>query len=425
MKIQYGNLSWSPNPYFLVLIMVLFTERLFLDFFIEPEESSAGTRDIVTALALVTSVLIFPRLDRFLKIWLVCCFLFLGFLFLESYYHYRTFFVYPHVFSKLTAVFMVPFAYTFFRDAKKKYIRNYVYFVIFIFVLHIVIIKPHVLSFESFIDTERGVTAGSLFLMVLPALFLFNRYMERSSMGTLFLLLIVLGFIIFLQHRSVWMATLAAFVVNTILIKKKASFNINFASVGMIFLVPIIIGAIFSSLVLSKNPEVVEKFKQRVEDIQKVDEQGTGNWRLQQAVSYWPFIQEHMVFGMRFAGFELPIQFYQESTGKIYFEDNTGHHFHSLYVDALFYLGLVGLLLKLAPIFYAIKKAFSMTQLSNPQISLVSYLAGSIIYGIAYNFPLYLYAFMGIAIAYFNQFNQEDQAPEKKEEIQERELVST
>jgi hypothetical protein len=424
MNIQYGHINWKLNPYLLVIIFVLFSDRLLLDFFIHPDEHSAGSRDYVTALAFLTSIIIFPQLNKFLKIWLFLVFLVLGFLFLESYYHYRTFTMYPHVFSKITQAFLVTFAYAFFRDSSKKYVRNIVYLIIVVFIAHLVFIKPYVFSFESFLDTERGVTAATLLLLVLPAIYLFNYYMAHGKMATLFLLLIVLVLILFLQHRSVWMATLTAFIINIILVKKKGDFSINFGSIAMIFLVPFVIGLIFSSLVLSKNPEVIEKFKQRVEDIHKVDEQGTGNWRLQQATAYWPFIQDHMVFGMRFKGFELPIQFYQEGTGNVYFEDRTGHHFHSFYIDSLFYLGLLGLLLKMLPMLYAITLGFKRPALDIPQISLIAFSAGFLIYGMAYTLPMYSYAFMGITLAHLFQNKKDHVIKSQEKEVLEQEVVS-
>ena len=48
---------------------------------------------------------------------------------------------------------------------------------------------------------------------------------------------------------------------------------------------------------------------------------------------------------MRLKGFELPIQFYNLETGTQIFESNTGHHFHSFYMDTLFYFGLIGLVM--------------------------------------------------------------------------------
>lgn len=404
MKIQYGNKTWNIAPYFLVFIIILFTDRLLLDFFLDPEQPSAGTRDLLTGLSLLFSLFLLFRLkNATLKLWLFLCFLYIGFLFLESYFHYRTFFVYPHVFSKITEVFLLPFAYIFFLNKGKKYVKNMAYFIAIIFIVHIIFLKPEVFSITSFLITHRGVPASSVLLLIIPALYFFNQYMTNNKMLTLLALLVILFLILFLQHRSVWIATVTAFILNIILVNRKASFKIKNSSIAFIFLVPAVIALIFSSLILTKNPEVIEKFKDRVEDIQKIDEQGTGSWRLKQAESYWPFIKNHLLFGMRFKGYELPIQFYEESSGDIYFEDKTGHHFHSFYIDALFYLGLIGLLLKIYPFFHVIRLGFKSKALTIPQLTLISFSGCNIIYGLAYDFPMMLFGFVGIALAHLDQ----------------------
>src|SRR5690606_20098813 len=116
-----------------------------------------------------------------------------------------------------------------------------------------------------------------------------------------------------------------------------------------------------SSLLLTYFPEIADKINENIANISnpKQDTTNTSQWRMQQYESYWPYVQQHLIEGMRLAGFELPIQFYHPEAGVAFFEDGTGHHFHSFYYDTIFYFGIIGVsifvIILIHPIYVVLK----------------------------------------------------------------------
>jgi hypothetical protein len=103
---------------------------------------------------------------------------------------------------------------------------------------------------------------------------------------------------------------------------------------------------------------------------------------------------------MRLKGFELPIQFYHSNTGEAVWINGTGHHFHSFYVDRLFYFGLLGLLLAVGPpIYLVIKRLRQPEPMTLEAVTLVAYACGALVYGVSYNWPDYYLGLLGLALA--------------------------
>ena len=215
--------------------------------------------------------------------------------------------------------------------------------------------------------------------------------------------------IIFFQHRTVWVAMMVALAINIILLRKtlyKVDLN-SLIPVG-IFLFFV---SIFLSLVIFSSEEVMEKINENIEQImnpvgsENDDEESTSEWRYVQFKSYWPFVEKYPIFGMRLAGFELPVQFY-DLHGNNVFDDNTGHHFHSMYMDKLFYQGAFGLIIFMLPaIVYIIMCVLKQPYLTVTQVVLVSYVASGILYGFSYNYPDYFYGLIGFAVLKIEQMN--------------------
>jgi hypothetical protein len=371
------------------------------------DEESASTEIVpiekyLILLACGLSIVFINRLNSFTRNWVIFIFSLLVIFMLESYYTYYSFMMYPHVFAKVMIYFLIPFAFLAYKDPKPELLLYTAYFIILIFFVHLLLYKTEVLSLQSFVDTKRGFTAQSTYFILLPGIFFLNVYLRDRKMVYLLLFMVIMFFILYLQHRTVWLSTLFALSLNFLLIRK-ADFSFPLSAFTPFIVIPLVAGFLLFSFVLSTNPEVVDKFIERIEDIQNVESQGTGSWRLEQFRSYWPYIEDNLAIGMRLKGFELPIQFYHSEAGIAFFDDGTGHHFHSFYVDRMFYFGLLGLVMVVPLVFYFVNKTRQKYTLTAEQLTLVTYVASGLVFGISYNLPGFYFGIVGIAISYLHQ----------------------
>ena len=115
--------------------------------------------------------------------------------------------------------------------------------------------------------------------------------------------------------------------------------------------------------------------------------------------SYWPMVKSNFLAGMRWKGYELPVQFMHAESGTALFKDNTGHHFHSFYFDILFYFGIIGLILfiytMILPVITVIRYHLV---LNNIQLSFFVFNLSGLVYGLAYNLPFSYWIILGVTI---------------------------
>jgi O-antigen ligase len=117
---------------------------------------------------------------------------------------------------------------------------------------------------------------------------------------------------------------------------------------------------------------------------------------------------------MRYEGFEVPIQFFQND--KAIWQDGTGHHFHSWYVDRLYYFGIVGLIFTGIPMLYLIYRVYRKHEFSFDQLVICSFALTGLSYATSYDWPLFFYGMIGIAIAYIDREDEEPAAEQGLEE---------
>ncbi len=401
MKLIYRDTHFKlPVMFALIFLFVLLTNDsltllLYGDTDVETEKISFK---LLAGIAIIFSLLNFPSYPMLIKKYFIIVFILLIIVILESYYSYNSFFQYPHVFSKLIIVFYFFLVYPYFIKNTSKKLRIIAFLILAIFALDIILYNDQVLTVSSFMESNRGFSAGAVYLLLLPCLYFLNRYTMKYSFFDLGVFLATLFLIIFLQHRTVWIATAIAIILNFYLLRKKNEQKLRMESIGIMVVISIVLLLIVSSLVLTKNPEILDKFSDRFSDIVNYKTQGTGGWRYEQFSSYMPFIKKHILYGMRFEAFELPIQFYDHNNQQPW-EDGTGHHIHSFYVDILFYFGIVGFLLLIAPIIYLIRMTIKLKSLTHFQIGLISFVLSGITYGLAYNLPTFYFSILGIAYA--------------------------
>jgi hypothetical protein len=396
MKINLNFLYLAP------IILVCFTDNLFyLAIFGEGNgETDKALANTIAGISFLVPLLLFKTMTPAMRTWyFIVCGAF-AVLMMESYYLYGTPFKYPHVFSKITKFYVIFFIYTFYKKYDKLRLDYVIYAIIIAFVLNVSIVNREALSLSSFSKHERGLWAESVYFLLLPCLYFFNKYLLGKKQVHLLLFFLFFGFIIFFQHRTVWMCSIVALTANLFLVnwRSDVKFNMNsfipiafYSTVGAIVLVTFIFAA---------KPEIVKKLVENIEDIQNYKSQGTGEWRYRQYLSYKPFIEDNILIGMRFQGFELPIQFYEqwdENTERPYFDDNTGHHIHSNYIDTLFYFGIAGLFLFYIPAFvYFFTRIRKKRLLNMDQVVLISFCTTIFAYSYSYTWPFWSYTVVGM-----------------------------
>jgi O-antigen ligase len=196
------------------------------------------------------------------------------------------------------------------------------------------------------------------------------------------------------------MSTILALIANLLLVNWRSDVRFNLNTLIPIVFYSTVGALVILSFVFATKPEIVDKLVHDIEDIQNYQSQGTGEWRYRQYLSYQPFIEENLLTGMRFQGFELPIQFYEhwdENTDRPYFNDNTGHHIHSNYIDTLFYFGIAGLFIFYVPaFFYFFFQIRKKKMLNIDQVVLISFCATIFAYSYSYTWPIWAYTTVGM-----------------------------
>lgn len=399
MKLNYSFLFVIP------IALVLIMDDMFMQVAVPDDEVGQGAllnmlMKGMAGISFIYCVLYFRRMSMYMKLAFFLLVLYVAALVFESKYFYDSYMIYPHVFVKVLIFAFSFFTYTFYKGNYHLNMSHVVWFILGGFCLNVLLINPHTLSVSAFTSHERGVYSNSVYMLVVPFLYFLSNYFYKGKFTSLFGAFLVLFAIFFFQHRTVWISTAFVLVVYYFLIRFKTDKPINF--VAKLLPVGTLIGimsVIVSGFVLSAHPEIIDKVQESFSDIENFESQGTGGWRYQQWMSYLPLIQENFLLGMRFEGFELPIQFWRDDIDAPVFEDGNGHHFHSFYVEIFFYTGLVGFGLYLLIALYPILKAVRMQKLTINQIILVAFISSGFIFGISYVLPVFFYGVLGWAIA--------------------------
>ncbi|MCC9135065.1 O-antigen ligase family protein [Pontibacter silvestris] len=415
MKITYGNLSVSTRNFYIIAIFLLFlTDNLFYYLLVGDQGPEAGPPAIdpekyLAIIALIVPILRFNTYSPFMRAWLAVIYLYFLALVIESYLNFGSFLIYPHVFAKIMTLCLIFMFFSFFTEPEDKQAKNIMYLIVAAFFLHILLFKRDAISFAAFVSTERAISAEATYLVSLPCLFFFIRYLTKEHLLDLAFFFVLFGFILFLQHRTVWVTTTITLVLSFIFLKLKSKARPSVTSISLLVLVPVVIGIAASTFIFVEKPEILDQFAKRFSDIENVEAEGsTSSWRLLQFESYLPYIKDNIVFGMRLQGFELPIQFFNPEAGTAYFEAGTGHHFHSFYVDRLFYFGVCGLIIAVVPAIYVIALFLKKPYLSTPEIALLVFMISGFVFGLSYNWPFYYYGLIGLAMGFAERAPEEE-----------------
>ena len=399
--------------YLLPLLAVLVTMDSFMEFAFPsliklPEETPPALIQyqlVLLACSCGITALCYRYMAPLMKCWLWLIIAALGALALESYAGWNSWMVYPHVFAKLLILLHVFAIYGFHRRFGPPPFRLLMGLLLFVLLANLAFCHPEALNLSAFLNNERGVGATAPMLLLLVSLYYLNEYLTTGRLLQLLAFLVGAALIIFLQHRSVWIALGVALAVNAVLLVlgRVQGARLSSARLLPIVLIPMFL-LISGGLAAISNPRVVKKIEASIDDIQHADKQGTGSWRLDQFKAYQPYMEEHPIAGMRLKGFELPVQFYHlasDGGSEVpVWRAMTGHHFHSFYIDRLFYFGIAGLLLTLlVPVLLLVRRLLSSVPLPPASATCIVYAISMLAFSFSYDWPLYLFALLGLALA--------------------------
>jgi len=394
--------------YLVPLFVIVNTEEVFL--FHEIFGLNKNIPDSLHFISLISGIIFYNKLNKFLKIWLIFSVLYFTILVLESLYTYNSILQYPHVFSKITKVFLIFGFYLFYNSFPKRYFKFFTWLVFITFCINIIFLKREHFSLTFFYHIARPLNEHSSFLLLLVSLYFFNGYLKNKRLIELFVTLIIWAFLIFVQYRSVWVATFFALLISFYFIKGSKGLKrikVFDTKLVLLFFSFIIIFSLYFTY--KTKTHFIDRLVERAEEILQPTETGTGSWRYQMYLEYKPYIQNHLITGMRFDGFELPGQFYNEGTDMLVWDEGSGHHFHSAYIDTLFYVGLIGLILVFSPIFYLTIVSLKNKNTDSYSIAIISFVISGLVYGISYVLVDFYFAIAGIAFCYLDEFNNATQ----------------
>lgn len=357
-------------------------------------------------LAVIATFLFTKQFSSFMIKWLIAVTIYLIFLMLESFHDYSSFFQYPHVFLKIFDLYLLFFIYGFYKkylDKIPSTLHITIWLILLSYILAALTTKRETFSMSAFTNNSRGFNSTEVYIFIICLIYFFNLYFYKKNFINIIIFFVVLGLVIFSQQRTVWMSSAICLLLNIFFIGR-SNFRIDFGAVSPVLLMIGIASFMVSSLILT-NEEIMATFERRIKaftEVENDDEGGTAAWRRQQWESYMPVVQQNLLLGLRLKGFEHPVLFHHFEGAEWV---NTGHHFHSYYLDKLFYFGIFGPLLGIIPLyFYLLKLVFFVRKfITLEQIVLASYIMTFGVFGIGYDVPFVIYGLVGLGFAYLEK----------------------
>jgi hypothetical protein len=389
----------------LPLLAVLATNAAFWEFIYGPQvdQEPEGVKLYTYALfALsVASIVLYGRyMEPLIRKWMYVVLACIGGLMLESYADQGSWMAYPHVFSKLFVLLIMFGIYAFHRRFGLPSMSQLIGALVFVLLANLLVFHRDSLSLSAFAENERGFGSAAAYLFVPVTLYCLNRYLTHGNILMLLSFFVCLPLIIFLQHRSVWIATAIAVPLDLLLLARTPGAKFSFTKVVMLVGLPAILGSLGVTMVVLNNPEVVTRMQKNVEDMANADKQGTGSWRLKQIESYMPLVYDRPVAGWRLEGFEVPMQFYDPSNDQPMWADHTGHHFHNFYLDRAYYFGVIGIfMVLLVPLIRVGQRVFQRGPMRADTAALIAYFGCLLVFGASYDWSTYHFGLLGLLLA--------------------------
>jgi len=364
---------------------------------------------LLQLISLAITIYFFFDLPRILQVYFLFILGVLFYLVFESLHDYGSFFMYGHVFNKVTILFLITGFYLYFKNLELSYYNALNYLILIFLLANILILKPETLSTGGFLSTERPLDDSAALLLILPSLYFLNSYLTYHKSGQLLLFLIPVFFIFLLQYRTVWVTLFVVMIIDLFIASK--AINIRSALHGLYLRILgfLILFSFLGLMAITYNPQsdILQYASDRASEVFNPTSEGTGSWRYEMFQAYEPLLQEKWFFGWRFEGFEMPGQFIvHEHLGAMWSDiqnESTGHHFHSQYIDYWFYFGFIGIVMFSIPWILITKRLIGKSRLSMRSLLLCTFVLGLAVFGVAYRWPDFVYGMMGFTLASISQ----------------------
>lgn len=325
-------------------------------------------------------------------------------LIIESMNKYGNFFEQFTMFSILFPVIFVIFIKCVCRSLELDFLPFLAQFYIYLYIVFMLIYgRGFSFSLDSVDMTDYGPFSGdsriiharSIFMMIIPFLYYFNRFLKTNQLK--YFIPFAFCFIVILihQHRSVWASCITASAVYLF-----ASFRNKFIPGVRLFKL-VLVGCIILLATWFVMDSISPRFTTFMGDrfseiLNPTEEGGTGAFRQEQRDVYLMLYTQRPVFGWTFEGFDMPNPLVD------WWPAHSGQHFHEGYVEMLFYLGAVGLLLKYSFLFYMLYKMFSR-KLSEDTIILMAFCISGLIFSFSYVLPTVFWGVVGVCLYYIEK----------------------
>ncbi|OON65686.1 O-antigen ligase family protein [Hymenobacter sp. CRA2] len=389
--------------YLVAILAVLMTDQVFWEYFVKtPDDPLLRYYNFgISGLSFGVALLYYRYMERHVRWWFWLVNVALALLALESYSGWGSWMVYPHVFEKLLVLWLIFGVYAFHQRFGPPPMRLLVYVILAALLGNLIFYHPNALSMSAFLEHDRGVTAPSALLLVPVVLLTLGWYLERGSPLNMFLFYLSMALVVFLQHRSVWVTTAVCVPVLLLLLARLVpQVSVSLHKLALLAVIPLVLSTVGGVAAVVNDPSVMRKLESNIEDITNADKQGTGSWRVRQTQAYVPLVQQRPVAGWRLEGFDLPMQFYDPASDMPMWADHTGHHFHSFYMDRLFYFGVLGVLLVLVfPIIQLVRYLRYPGGATVESSALLAFFCGLLVYSISYDWSPYQFGLLGLMMA--------------------------
>lgn len=273
-------------------------------------------------------------------------------------------------------------------------------------------------DYGPFSGDSRIIHAQSIFMMIIPLLWYFSKFLEAHKLKPFLLFVFCVVVILIHQHRSVWASSIFAFLLFLF-----ATIRNQFITVPKI--ITLIIGFLIligltGTVLTQVAPGFTDQLSDRFSEILDPNrEGGTGKFRADQREAYMTYFLQRPIFGWTFEGFDMPNPLVD------WWPPKTGQHFHEGFVEMLFYHGIIGFLLKYWFLFYISVKAFSK-KLSRESIILIAFSVSGLVFSFSYVLPLIFWGHVGVCLYYLEKdfVKDNDGEVQPHEQSQMEEIVS-
>ncbi|RIV22499.1 O-antigen ligase family protein [Fibrisoma montanum] len=262
---------------------------------------------------------------------------------------------------------------------------------IFLFFFINQIILGKIFTYRLTPETRTQEASEALF-MIIPFTYFFVQYLTKYKWSDLLKTIAVFTYTVLLMHRSVIASITfsALLIIGLSVLGRIPNSRLQIRrSIGTMLLLFFLAAPIITAI----SPTRVQAFVENIGGIFTPTEDETGSWRYEQTLYYWKKIAERPVFGWRYEGYE---------EGEVMENDGfseKGTVIHSQYIDLLYNYGLFGLMLNLIIIVATLWALYKRHRyMTIDQLVLFSYIAGALVFGISYQFPVCYWSFVGLGM---------------------------